>query len=90
MGMEVVFDVKTEGISHSYDPDGLLVVEVAGRFAVDNLNRSLYSLARRTLMEVTGAPADIQFVCLKGQGPSTKEVYESTPHRDRAPARARR
>lgn len=46
-----------------YDPDGLLVVEVAGRFAVDNLNRSLYSLARRALMEITGGPADIEFVC---------------------------
>ncbi|MBU2009169.1 MAG: hypothetical protein KJ624_04920 [Chloroflexi bacterium] len=72
-----------------YDPDGLLVVDVETRAQEENLNRSLYSLARRTLMEVTGAPADIQFVCLKGQGPA-KEVYESTPHRDRTPARARR
>ena len=46
-----------------YDPDGLLVVEVASRDAVENLNRSLYSLTQRTLMKVTGAPADIQFIC---------------------------
>jgi hypothetical protein len=49
-----------------YNPDGLLVVEVQSRFAVDNLNRSLYSLSQRTLMEVTGCPADIQFVCPRG------------------------
>ncbi len=73
-----------------YDPDGLLVVEVASRFAVENLNRSLYSLTRRALMEVTGAPADIQFICPEQL--HVKEADESPGkqnHRDRAPARAR-
>ncbi|MFH1482841.1 MAG: hypothetical protein ABIG98_01075 [Chloroflexota bacterium] len=50
-----------------YDPDGLLVVDVETKAQEDNLNRSLYSLARRALMDVTGGPADIQFVCLKGK-----------------------
>jgi hypothetical protein len=74
-----------------YDPDGLLVVEVQSRFAVDNLNRSLYSLTRRALMEVTGGPADIQFICPEQL--HVKEAHESPAkrhQRDRAPAGARR
>ena len=74
-----------------YDPEGLLVVEVQSRDAVENLNRSLYSLTRRALMKVTGAPADIQFICPEQL--QVKESHESSPkqdQRDRAPARARR
>ncbi len=81
---------KTKALG--YDPDGLLVVEVETKAQADNLNRSLYSLSRRALMEVTGGPADIQFICLKGQrqGPGAKPGGAPDAGQVRAPVQVLR
>ncbi len=50
---------NTQGLG--YDADGDLVVGVGGEFHAEWLDRSLYSLAKRTLLAISGQDSEIRF-----------------------------